>query len=192
MQIQPRPTTAARAAAGPVGEDRHPNACNGCHADKPAQWAADRVAAWYGPNRRQEPHYGEAFAAARPDNRCKQSAGPAGCRPAAAAIVRATALAALRADALTGISERIAATRDADPECAPQQPTAGVHAGTATSVRAGPLLRDPVRAVRMAAARGLSSLPADRFDPSIRPAFDAALAEYVAAQNLSLDMPGRN
>ena len=193
MQIQPRPDHSLRVPRPDLSvKIGTPNACNGCHADKPAQWAADRVAAWYGPNRRQEPHYGEAFAAAR--------AGQPGASEALArlaadlqqpAIVRATALAALRADALTGISERIAATRDADPE---------VRAAAADGLEStpaqqrlyalGPLLRDPVRAVRMAAARGLSSLPADRFDPSIRPAFDAALAEYVAAQNLSLDMPG--
>jgi len=52
------------------------------------------------------------------------------------------------------------------------------------------LLRDPILAVRIAAARGLSSLPPDRIDAATRPAFDAALAEYIAAQSVSLDMPG--
>jgi predicted CXXCH cytochrome family protein len=33
-----------------------PNACNTCHADRSVQWAADQVAAWYGPNRRSEAH----------------------------------------------------------------------------------------------------------------------------------------
>lgn len=28
-----------------------PHACNGCHADRPAQWAAERVRQWYGPTR---------------------------------------------------------------------------------------------------------------------------------------------
>ena len=53
-----------------------------------------------------------------------------------------------------------------------------------------PLLSDPVRAVRNAAARSLSSLPAGQIGISLKPAFDAALAEYIAAQNVSLDMPG--
>ena len=42
-----------------------PNACNGCHDRKTPQWAADAVAQWFGPNRRQEPVFGEVFAAAR-------------------------------------------------------------------------------------------------------------------------------
>ena len=53
-----------------------------------------------------------------------------------------------------------------------------------------PLLRDPLKAVRIAAARSLLTLPQDRLDASLRPSFDAALAEYVAVQNLALDMPG--
>jgi predicted CXXCH cytochrome family protein len=193
MQIQPRPDHSLRVPRPDLSvKIGTPNACNGCHADKPAQWAADRVAAWYGPNRRQEPHYGEALAAARAG---QPGASEALARLAAdlqqSAIVRATALAALRADARTGMAERIAATRDTDAE---------VRAAAADGLEStpaqqrlhalGPLLRDSVLAVRMAAARSLSSLPADRFDPLIRPAFDAALAEYIAAQNVSLDMPG--
>ena len=55
-----------------------------------------------------------------------------------------------------------------------------------------PLLKDPVRAVRIAAARSLAALPHAQFDASTRQAFDAALAEYVAAQKVALDMPGPN
>lgn len=48
-----------------------PNACNGCH-DKPeetAQWAADQIVKWYGPKRRDDPHYGEIIAAGREGKR---------------------------------------------------------------------------------------------------------------------------
>ncbi len=193
MQIQPRPDHSLRVPRPDLSVKLGtPNACNGCHADQSAQWAADQVATWYGPKRRQEPHYGEVFAAAR--------AGQPGASEALArlaadlqmpAIVRATALASLRADASTGMTERISATRDADAE---------VRAAAADSLDAapaaqrlyalGPLLRDPVRGVRIAAARGLSSLPAAQIDAALRPAFDAALAEYIAAQSVSLDMPG--
>jgi tetratricopeptide (TPR) repeat protein len=193
MQIQPRPDHSLRVPRPDLSVKLGtPNACNGCHADRPASWAADRVAAWYGPKRRQEPHYGEVFAAAR--------AGQPQANEALAllvadlkqpGIVRATALAALRADGVTGMAERIAATRDAD---------AGVRAAAADSFDAAPaaqrlyalapLLSDPVRAVRIAAARSLSSLPPAQIGAAQRPAFDAALAEYVAVQNLSLDMPG--
>src|SRR5208337_5043997 len=41
------------------------NACNQCHQDKSNSWAADTVVQWYGPNRRQEPHFVEAIDAGR-------------------------------------------------------------------------------------------------------------------------------
>jgi len=43
-----------------------PNACNGCHTDRSAAWAATAVERWYGPSRRSaRPHYGEALHAGR-------------------------------------------------------------------------------------------------------------------------------
>jgi predicted CXXCH cytochrome family protein len=193
MQIQARPDHSLRVPRPDLSVKLGtPNACTQCHADKPAQWAADRVAAWYGPKRRQETHYGETFAAAR--------AGQLGAPEALArivadrnqpAIVRATALDGLRNDPGTGDSARIEASRDADPV---------VRAAAADSLEAlpepqrlyglTPLLSDPIRAVRIAAARALSTLARDRIDAATRPAFDAALAEYIAAQKVSLDMPG--
>lgn len=37
-----------------------PNACNDCHKNKPAQWAADAIIKWYGPNRNY--HFAEDLA----------------------------------------------------------------------------------------------------------------------------------
>jgi tetratricopeptide (TPR) repeat protein len=193
MRIQPRPDHSMRVPRPDLTVSiGTPNACTQCHADRPAQWAADAVARWYGPDRRREPHFGEAFAAAR--------AGRPGAAVAVAAIaadaaqpgiVRATALELLRGEPRVGDRVRIEATRDPDPE---------VRAAAADSLEAlspdarvqglGPLLADPLRAVRIAAARGLSTLPRERIDASLRPALDAALAEYVAVQQVSLDMPG--
>src|SRR5262249_54284879 len=53
-----------------------------------------------------------------------------------------------------------------------------------------PLLDDPVRAVRIEAARVLSSVPPERIDPAHREADRRALAEFVAAQEATLDLPG--
>jgi predicted CXXCH cytochrome family protein len=192
MQIQARPDHSLRVPRPDLSvKIGTPNACTACHADKPALWAADQVARWYGPKRRQEAHFGEAFAAARAGQpQAHEALAKLAVDAALPAIVRASALAALRADSSAGIAERIQATRDADPE---------VRAAAADSFDAvpaaqrlyalAPLLSDPVRAVRIAAARGLSSVPQDQLAAQ-RPAFDAALAEYIAAQSVSLDMPG--
>ncbi len=193
MQIQPRPDHRLRVPRPDLSVKLGtPNACNDCHREQSAQWAADRVAAWYGPKRRQEPHYGEVIAAARAG---RPGSGDALARLAGdtgqPAIVRATALSMLRADPASGDTLRIQATRDADPE---------VRAAAADSLEPlpeaqrayalVPLLGDPVRAVRIAAARVLSAVSAGQIAPGARATFDAALAEYVAVQRLSLDMPG--
>lgn len=193
MQVQPRPDHSMRVPRPDLSVKLGtPNACNACHADKTPQWAADRVAAWYGPGRRQEPHYGEVLAAAR--------AGRPGSGESLAAliadtlnpgIVRATALAALRADGAAGMAQRVSATRDPDPEVRAAAADAFDAAPVPQRVYAlAPLLRDPVRAVRIAAARALSSVPPAQLGDAHRAAFDAALAEYVAVQRVSLDMPG--
>ena len=194
MQVQARPDHSLRVPRPDLSvKIGTPNACTDCHADKPAQWAADQVARWYGPKRRQEAHFGEAFAAAR-----------------AGQPRRSTALAKLAVDAAQPAHRaRLGAGRAARrrPHAASPSasrpramPTPEVRAAAADSFDAvpaaqrlyalAPMLSDPVRAVRIAAARGLSSVPPEQIEAARRPAFDAALAEYIAAQNVSLDMPG--
>ena len=163
-----------------------PNACTGCHADKSAQWAADQVERWYGPKRRQEPHFGEAFAAARARRGQGYDAlAPFAVDAAQPGIVRASAVAALRVDGRTGISERIQATRDADPECAPPRPTASMPCPVAQRLlRWFPCSATrcvPCASPRRAACRRCRR---EQIEAARRPAYEAALAEYVAAQNV--------
>ena len=69
-----------------------PNACNSCHSEQSAQWAAERVAAWFPQGRSGTPHYGQAIHAAR---QWTAERGPllldVANDTAAPAIVRATA-----------------------------------------------------------------------------------------------------
>jgi Tfp pilus assembly protein PilF len=51
------------------------------------------------------------------------------------------------------------------------------------------LLDDPVRAVRMEAARSLADAPRDRLTDAERTALDRGLAEYVAAEQFNADRP---
>jgi predicted CXXCH cytochrome family protein len=195
MQIQSRPDHAIRVPRPDVSvRTGTPNACTNCHDGKSAKWAADVVARWYGPKRRQEPHYGEAFTMAR--------SGQAGGSEALLrviqnqdlpTIVRASALLELRRDPSTGSQARIDAARDPDPEM--RLAAADGVEGLSPEQRLAalvPLLKDPVRAVRITAARNLTSIPSDRLGEASRPAFEAALSEYIAAQSLALDMPGGN
>ncbi len=169
-----------------------PDACTTCHVGKKPQWSADAVVKWYGPVRRQGTHYGEAFAAARAG---QPSGNEALARlianRAMPAIVRASALEQLRGEPVVGVAERIRAAQDADAEVR----TAAANAVEGLSVAQRvetltPLLTDPVRSVRTTAARNLSFVPIDQLGQSARPAFQAALAEYIATQTFALDMPG--
>jgi hypothetical protein len=44
-----------------------PNACNGCHADRTAEWAAAPIERWHGPERKSFQTYAAAFHAAWAD-----------------------------------------------------------------------------------------------------------------------------
>ena len=168
-----------------------PNACASCHADREPQWAADAIARWY-PARPQDTHYGEILAAGRAGGPDAEAAlAKLVAAPSEPGIVRATAANLLGRYGASSVGVSVAATRDPDP--AVRTAAAGSLLRVPAEGRSplvAPLLSDPVRAVRIEAARVLASVPADRVDASLRRAFDAATAELVAAQQVSLDMPG--
>ncbi len=172
-----------------------PNACNGCHADKTAAWAAATVTDWYGPDSRSEPHYGSVLDAGR---RAKVGADMDlsnlvldGAKPA---IVRATALSLLPQYTANLTPEMIKAYLAGVSDGDPMVRTAAVaalepFAPEETLSVAAPLLSDPVRAVRISAARLLAAVPAQSLTPEQRAAFESAAAEFIDAQMASADRP---
>ena len=169
-----------------------PNACNGCHTKESPRWAADTAARWYGTERTSTPHWGEAIHAGR---RGLPGAAAALVRladdPAQPAIVRATAVSLLRPHLgpTTGPAlER--ALGDADPLVRAAAVGAITEVDPRLRVRlVAPLLGDPVRTVRIDAARALASVPSEQLPEADRPAFEAALSEYRSAQLTSADRP---
>jgi predicted CXXCH cytochrome family protein len=171
-----------------------PNACNGCHEDRSAEWAAEAIATWYGPERRQGFHYGVVIAAAR--------AGYREIVPGLAAlvqdeelpaIVRATALELFErygsgAEALGAI---VGATRDDDPmvRAAALAGLDRIPAEQRVPIVA-PLLDDPFRAVRIVAARLLASAPSERLDPAQQRARTRGIREFESAQQAVADTSG--
>jgi Flp pilus assembly protein TadD len=168
-----------------------PNACNGCHREHPAQWAAEVVAKWYGTGIREEPHYGRALDAGRRAKTGAVRALAALARDASQpAIVRATALELIsRYPGRLTLQALRRGLRDADPMVR-RAAVVGQELLVPARRIAGlaPLLEDPVRAVRIEAARQLApvavSLPAER-----RATFDRALAEFEAVQMETADRP---
>jgi tetratricopeptide (TPR) repeat protein len=169
-----------------------PNACNVCHLDRSAQWAAEAIASWYPQRKPGFQGFAEAFAAAE-RNRPTSGAALAtlatdGDQPA---IVRASALRRLAPflspDVLPAVTRALA---DPDPLVRSTAAELIGEADAATRAeRLTPLLRDPVRLVRMAAARALAGEPEARLLTDERAAFTAALDEWVAAQRFNADRP---
>ena len=167
-----------------------PNACNDCHRDESVRWAADKVADWYGPGRRAEPHYGEAIWAAR------QRQPEAGktllavlADPEVPAIARATAASLMPGYLTPGSLPAIEAALDeADPLVRRAALTVLEAVDVQTRLRLGsPLLDDPVLAVRMQAAQVLASVPDPELQFSQRSLLRAALNDYETVQRFNAD-----
>ena len=166
-----------------------PNACNRCHTDRPAAWAAAAVRRWYPQPKPGFQNYAEAFAAAG-----RSMAGDlmviAGDREQSGFV---------RSSAVWRLGFRLSpatlpALRDAlaDPDPLVRATAVSALSGTDAAVRAqllAGLLGDSVRQVRMEAARALAGEPASQLPPSAQTALASALAEYVAAERFNADRP---
>jgi tetratricopeptide (TPR) repeat protein len=165
-----------------------PDACKRCHMDKPSQWADDNITKWYGPGRR--PHYGSIIDAGRkrrPDIR-KNLIRLAG-DPLYPVIVRATAISLLTAHPgedtfqamkLALMDDEALIRRTAVESIAPS------NQKVYTELIA-PLLYDPVKAVRMEAARRLAEKPSVSLDPDQEKIFKVVLNEFVTSMQYSAD-----
>ena len=169
-----------------------PNACTRCHANRPAEWAAKQVEAWYGHSPRGYQRYAEALGAAAAGvpgaTDLLQAVVRDGDQPA---IARASALARLGPSPVLGVRDVVrGGLKDADP-LVRRAAVAGVEGADPVSrvELLAPLLDDPVRTVRMEAARILAGVPRDRLTDAQRTALDRALAEYVAAEAFNADRP---
>jgi Tfp pilus assembly protein PilF len=169
-----------------------PNSCNGCHGNRDASWAAAAVEAWYPESRPGFQAFAETFAASdRGDGRARPSLIALAEDPAQPPIVRASAIWRL---ALDPRPDMLAVVRKGlnDPDPGVRAVAVESFAGTEPAVLAAELPRlldDPLRLVRMAAARTLAGAAESRLDAAQRAAFDAALDEYVAAQRFNADRP---
>ena len=171
-----------------------PNACNSCHKNKSPQWAADVVAKWYGANSRRGLHYGEIIAAAR-SGKAEAESQLAGLVQDVnmPAIVRATALELLSSNyAESSMKALVEASADREPIVRSTAAAGLLHAPSDVKLKVLPaLLRDPIRAVRIQAARGLVSI-SEKLNREARKQFDAGLSEFRAAQIYNADTPSAN
>jgi predicted CXXCH cytochrome family protein len=172
-----------------------PNACTQCHQNRKPEWAALALDKWYGKNWRQRPHYGTILHAGVTQG---VKAMPALLElaqdPASPAIVRATA--ATLAEPMMR-PEFIATARlllkDADPSV--RISALGLVEAIDPVNRilaAAPLLADPIRGVRIEAARILADVPDDQFPADRLGARKSATKEYQDYLAVNADWPSEN
>ena len=169
-----------------------PNACTGCHQDQPASWASAAVEKWYGAKADKGIAPAVIIAAARAGD---PQAGGALARlagdPQTPPILAATALEHLRSyfPAHDALEPTIAALKSSDPLI--RATAVGSLEQIPLKYRlsvATPFLDDPVRAVRIEAARVLAGMPALVFGEQ-QASFEKALQEYTALQMSLADTP---
>lgn len=169
-----------------------PNACNRCHTDRSARWAADRVRGWFGADPAGFQHFAEVFAA---DEAGQAGAAPGLQRlatdPAEPGIVRASALARLAhwpgPAALQSVEVGVG-----DPDPLVRRATLDLVETLDPRERirwATPLLSDSVRAVRTQAAWVLAPASAALPSTEEQQAFARAAEEFVASQRYNADRP---
>jgi tetratricopeptide (TPR) repeat protein len=168
-----------------------PNACNGCHRDTDAKWAAQTIEDWYGHQPQGFQQYATAFSYAE---RGAPEAGPSLTQIAGdhtqPAIARASALEALTDfpahgsidTARKGLTDTNALVRRASIIALASLPAAQ------RLTLLAPLLDDPVRTVRMEATNALADATGGA-PAAQRAAFNRGAVEYESAQRFNSDRP---
>ena len=169
-----------------------PNACTNCHTDQSAKWATNQVREWFGGDPQGYQRYAEVFTSAR------NSEPDAGISLASLlrdtetpTIARATALAELgpylSAATIDVIAQGLAA---GDPLLRMAALQALELAPVDIRVKlAFPALTDPVRAVRIEAARLLAALPPGNLPAGQQSQLEKGREEYIQAQQAMSERP---
>jgi tetratricopeptide (TPR) repeat protein len=180
----PRPDLSAKTGA--------PDACTSCHTDRDPDWAAAKIEERYPETDNRQEHYGQILARGREN-------------PAAATddlarlavdvdqpgIVRATALWLLEREAMPGSADRLAPLLDDDDPLV-RAAAASVQRLASPQDRVMRLLElvtDPVRSVRIAAAKTLLNAPIARLPRTQQKNLDAAMNTWRASLSSRLDFP---
>ena len=168
-----------------------PNACNKCHEDKSAEWAAKWVEDWYGEER--PAHYSDALLAG---STRQTSAVPALVEliqdKTQAPIVRATAiwyLGQIGGDQSV-YNVIVGALSDPDPMVKIEAMNMLMIGNPEDRLQLfSPMLRDSIRAVRITAANGLAGISPELMDVANQEAHQAALEEYETYLYMNGDFP---
>jgi len=180
----PRPDLAAETGA--------PDACTTCHTDQDAGWAAREIAVRYPDTKNRGPHYGQVLAHGRADPVAAQGdLATLAENMDQPGIVRATALWLAAQGAGPTVAGRLAPLLD-DPDPLVRAAAIGVQRGAPPTERVPRLvarLSDPMRSVRIEAAKQMLDAPIARMPPAIEGDFQRAMSDWRTALSNRMDFP---
>jgi Tfp pilus assembly protein PilF len=165
-----------------------PNACNRCHLDQTNQWSDEYITKWYGPGRKA--HYGTIIAEGQKRSaHAHQDLIQLASDPLYPVIVRSTALSLLaaypgnettRAYELALMDDEALIRRTAVDHLNMPDPNR-------QTTHLAAMLYDPVKAVRLEAARRMTEIADPRLDDAQKKAFQASLMDYQKSMEYSAD-----
>jgi predicted CXXCH cytochrome family protein len=171
-----------------------PNACSQCHSSQKSEWAAGKLDKWYGKVWRDRPHYGTVLQAGVTQGiKALPSLVELAHNADSPAIVRATATSLItplmNQELLLFAREQL---QDADPMV--RVAALGLIESADPinrTLSASPLLADPIRAVRIEAARILADVPESQISADRLASFKKASTEYLDFLKLNADWPAQ-
>ncbi|MCX7098643.1 MAG: tetratricopeptide repeat protein [Methylococcales bacterium] len=172
-----------------------PNACTQCHQQQKPEWAATTLDKWYGKDWRGRPHYGMVLDKVTTQGiKALPELTELAKNPSIPAIVRATATtlaAPMMSPDLLGFARQ--QLQDADPSVRIAALSLIESVDPVNRIlSASPALEDPVRGVRIEAARILADVPDSQIPDSRINARKNAMADYLAYLTLNADWPAEN
>ena len=169
-----------------------PNACNGCHQQQSAQWAADQVEQWYGHIPQGHQDYAQTLHEARNGKQQSPEALLALLsNQTQPMIARATAASLLQDWPEPEVLDDVRLALG-DPDSQLRLGALRALAGRAPFIRwqlAAPLLTDSIRTVRISAVEQLLDITPEQVPAEQRSDLQNALDEYVAVQQANADSP---
>ncbi|KUJ84595.1 hypothetical protein AWR36_002720 [Microbulbifer flavimaris] len=167
-----------------------PNACTGCHTDKPNQWAASVLKEKFG--KPFEPHFGEAIFAGRH--------GLPGAEAQLMALIADDSQPAIARATAVGLLPRYLSQQSAQLlQVIAQGDEKLLNLGLAKSIPlapeqiqpalAIPLLYEGKRVTEALAANAIVSTPPERLPDQVRKRFNDAVSNYLASEKFNSDRP---
>ncbi|NOD67339.1 cytochrome c3 family protein [Ruegeria sp. HKCCD7303] len=168
------------------------DACTDCHEEKDQDWAANQIEGWFPDDTHRGPHFGTVFNAAA-EGRLGTPEGllAVAMDPSNAGIVRATAAYLLQPFASPDLATATASLlQDDDPLIRANAAALQRQANPVEQVqRLEPLLSDPLRNVRIAAAKEFLTIPPQALTPRQQSLAGQGMSEWQQAIANRLDFP---